>query len=171
MRCDGAQAKPELKKSSQAQDGSALSCGAPPARDQPENWRRPSRELAGDHRENWRAPTRALPGRSTFLILSGPSFYALPSGVTCPRSLTQLVVRRWPAGFAPLFFFLIDRDLFLAGFGWRLSLARLRGVTAVCRTWHETPKSCAALSVDRVSRTCCWRVRSLFFWCVFRPFG
>ena len=58
---------------------------------------RPTQELAGDRPEERRAPTQELDRPlSYFLTLSGSSVCALPLRVTCPRSLTRLVVRRWP---------------------------------------------------------------------------
>ena len=58
---------------------------------------RPTQELAGDRPKHRRAPTQELDRPlSYFLTLSGSSVCALPLRVTCPRSLTQLVVRRWP---------------------------------------------------------------------------
>ena len=51
--------KPELKKSSQVHDGSALSVRAPPAGDQPENWRATNPRTGGHQPEHWL-------GRSTF---------------------------------------------------------------------------------------------------------
>ena len=81
---------------------------------------RPTRELAADQPENWRAPKRALAGRR------GSSVCALPSRVTWPRSLTQLVARRWPAGSVLLFFFLIGRVLFLTQFGRRFCLGLIQ---------------------------------------------
>ena len=57
---------------------------------------RPTQELAGDRPEERRAPTQELDRPPLyFLTLSVSSVCALPLRVTCPRSFTQLVVRRF----------------------------------------------------------------------------
>ena len=61
---------------------------APPAgRPNPRTGGRPSQETAGTNPSTEQAP-----------LYFWSSVCALPSRVACPRSLTQLVVRRWPAG-------------------------------------------------------------------------
>ena len=54
---------------------------------------RPTQELAGDRLKHRRAPTQELDRPPLyFLTLSGSSVCTLPWRVTCPRSLTQLVL-------------------------------------------------------------------------------
>ena len=71
-------------------------CGHPPPGDQPQ-------KLAGDRPKHRRAPTPQLDRPPLyFLTLSGSSVCTLPLRVTCPRSLTQLVVRRNSSGISTL---------------------------------------------------------------------